>query len=290
VDLKPVIRYRLPEYPSRDYLLEHPELLRLLPKRWQGNRLVLTALGMAACLISCAHQPQVDHQEASLIGSKVAPLFVHGDGQGSFGCIVISPPVFLSEDEAQAVIRREARRAGIRFDYSATDSILVELPFTQRFPALIAPQCWVESPAGSTEPSDSAVQTWRNRKTEPRAIHFDGVDSLKHIRFVYVNGSDYRAWKQSPPPSKYIVMSSTASHVDIRGAADSLHSALTKTIAEDEGPPQFIGIFYDPMEKMGYNEHMMSFENRATACRHAEYELSRQVHDFIHWLKAEGVI
>ena len=37
----------------------------------------------------------------------VAPIFQHGEGRGATGCIVMSPPVFLSEEEALLVVREE---------------------------------------------------------------------------------------------------------------------------------------------------------------------------------------
>jgi len=36
MSIEPVKSYRAPNYPTRTILDTHPELLRLLPKRWQG--------------------------------------------------------------------------------------------------------------------------------------------------------------------------------------------------------------------------------------------------------------
>jgi hypothetical protein len=38
--LKPLKRYQNPEYPIQAILEKHPELLRLIPKRWIRNPLV----------------------------------------------------------------------------------------------------------------------------------------------------------------------------------------------------------------------------------------------------------
>jgi hypothetical protein len=47
VRLKPVKRCAPPRFPTRAILDAHPELLRLVPKRWQGNALVLGAVAAA---------------------------------------------------------------------------------------------------------------------------------------------------------------------------------------------------------------------------------------------------
>ncbi|MBI5525820.1 MAG: hypothetical protein HY897_05755 [Deltaproteobacteria bacterium] len=53
--------------------------------------------------------------------AKIAPLFVHGDGQGSTGCIVTAPPIFMSEDTARDIIINEMKKAGVEFDRSDVD-------------------------------------------------------------------------------------------------------------------------------------------------------------------------
>jgi len=109
MDLKPITRYAAPRYPTNAYLVEHPELLRLVPKRWRGNKVVLRTLSATIFLvISCQGQ-----------AAKVAPVFVHGAGRGTFGCVAINPPVVLSEDEARQVICDEARNAGVEFSDTA---------------------------------------------------------------------------------------------------------------------------------------------------------------------------
>ena len=55
MELRPVNKYREPEYPTLEESLENPALLKHLPKRWQNNRAVvaalmsLTMIGTAGC-------------------------------------------------------------------------------------------------------------------------------------------------------------------------------------------------------------------------------------------------
>ena len=48
--ITPVKRYKTPQFPIHEALLKHPELLRLVPRRWANSPLVLSALAFA-CLI-----------------------------------------------------------------------------------------------------------------------------------------------------------------------------------------------------------------------------------------------
>jgi hypothetical protein len=123
MELKPVARYDEPRYPTHRILEDHPELLRLIPRRWQGNRLALAALGMAAGIVLGSQQASA--QEVAATGdptpaatspvSMVAPLFLHGEGRGSTGCVVVNPPLFLSEEEGRAVIQEELWTVGLTF-------------------------------------------------------------------------------------------------------------------------------------------------------------------------------
>ena len=80
---KPVKRGRPPAYPTRREVLAGAASLGLV--NLTGLRLVLAESG---------------EQRIS-----VTPIFEHGTGRGATGCIVVSSPVFLSEEEAMQVIR-----------------------------------------------------------------------------------------------------------------------------------------------------------------------------------------
>lgn len=121
MELKPLGRYGEPRYPTHHILEEHPELLRLIPRRWQGNRLALAALGMAAGIVLGSQRASAQEVAATNEpASMVAPLFVHGQGRGALGCVAVSPPVFLSEAEGRAVIEEELRTVGLSFEMDTT--------------------------------------------------------------------------------------------------------------------------------------------------------------------------
>ncbi|MBI5529203.1 MAG: hypothetical protein HY897_23000 [Deltaproteobacteria bacterium] len=54
---------------------------------------------------------------------KIAPLFIHGKGAGSTGCVAIAPPVFMSEDAARDIVIGEMKAAGIDFDRTDVDAV-----------------------------------------------------------------------------------------------------------------------------------------------------------------------
>src|ERR1035438_3198523 len=106
MQVTPVRSRRAPQYPSQQYLAEHLELLSIVPERWKSNPLVLRVL---ASVVSLTFAAEAAHaQTPAPAASHVAPLFIHGEGRGAFGCVATNPPIFLSEDEAKQVIREEA--------------------------------------------------------------------------------------------------------------------------------------------------------------------------------------
>lgn len=151
MEIKPITKSRQPNYPTIELFVMHPELLsQNIPSSWFKNRLVATSLA-GFLLSSCgAGTPKksteadivnvlkVDNQNEIKIDSTVAvdkaistqqkkttannnivtniaPVFAHGDGRGATGCIVMSPPVFISEDEAIKIILDKLKAEGYNF-------------------------------------------------------------------------------------------------------------------------------------------------------------------------------
>jgi hypothetical protein len=103
----PVRRHRRPAYPTKLEAQSDPSLLRKnVPPAWRAVPELAGAVALFVALETAGCRP----------GGKspvVAPLFEHGEGRGSTGCVAVAPPVFLSEEEAIQVIREEASRQGL---------------------------------------------------------------------------------------------------------------------------------------------------------------------------------
>lgn len=110
MEVQSVSRYSVPGYPTEPDARVFPSLLRSVPSRWQANPTVLMSLASISILVASAKSAASDGADKNA-GTLVAPLFVHGSGMGSFGCRVVNPPAFLSEDEARQVIIAEAKKA-----------------------------------------------------------------------------------------------------------------------------------------------------------------------------------
>ena len=141
MEIKPIKNAKQPQYPTIELFIKHPELLsRAVPNNWVKNKFVATSL--AAFLLSgsgeikaqtgekvevvetsnsqkLAESPQKKKQNNNNV-INVAPVFAHGEGSGATGCIVMSPPVFLSEDEALNIILKALSLEGYN-NFSATN-------------------------------------------------------------------------------------------------------------------------------------------------------------------------
>ncbi len=115
----PAKRYRKPKYPDKLEVLEAPAILRdHVPSTWKRSMRVTGALAIfagaqAGMLTGCISGAQGKHATAKHRSGMVAPIFMHGEGRGVTGCVVISPPVFLSEEEAAQVISETLAKAQI---------------------------------------------------------------------------------------------------------------------------------------------------------------------------------
>lgn len=205
--VSPVKGYRSPVYPTRQEVDLHVELLRAVPRRWQQQTTLLLALSTALALTATQ-----DALADNTTSQMVAPIFMHGDGQGAFGCVAVNPPVFLSEDEARAVIVEEAKRVGIQFVEDGKTLQNVYVPVVDQYGM---------QPAG------------RKRLTN---LALDGNDAGKHVAFEYLSDTDLSKWE-----TRFHQGFSTAYGYDIAGAAKELQQNLSATSLTDR-----LGIFYDP--------------------------------------------
>lgn len=269
---KRVRRNVTPEYPTHDYLLDHPELLRWVPERWRGNRLILGMLSIAVPLIMARQATAGERKDAKPATVRVAPLFIHGDGRGSFGCVVVNPPVFLSEDEARQVVQDEAMKAGIEFVADELTLKDVMVPVTDQFGFL------KEREAQKHDKDRKAAQRSRTQK---RDIVLDGHDRKHNIAYEVVSQEDFQEWEKKDHGSWCSVSS-----YDFKTTAEKLTNGLVNAKGETT-----VAVFYEPGASAPETAQETEWEVQDKAVRElGEKELREQVRGFLQWLKAQGVI
>ena len=254
--LQSVKYYQQPSYPTQDYLLVHPELLRFVPKRWQHNRVVLTALAATACLIYSSKSFAECEDDSTKAKSIVAPIFVHGDGRGSYGCEVVSPPVYLSEAEAFQIIQDEAQKAGIQFVSKGRKLNNISVPYSER-------QFWISQekqiyeylkgsgrdipdsiscPNGMTvDEQDSLKCPEAYQESVSRNLILDGYCASQKIGFEYVSREDYEDWKQRylPCPIEPMSISSAYSEYYLN-VASKFRDAMELEVAKRSNEKKLI--------------------------------------------------
>lgn len=266
--LSPLKDYRGPEYPTQEILKAHPELLRVLPRRWHNNPLVL---GTLVGLLALMEQSTAKADDKPTL--RVAPIFEHGEGQGAFGCVAIAPPVFLTEAEAREVIEDEAKKAGVEFTKRGHQLKQIPVPFLENFvvledriPEVITTSTNSNGESGQTftvrwKSSDELAKAYRKQspvqtKEVSRDVDVDltGWSPQKQIGYRFVSHENFEArgslklehYEKLPDGTLKNIPSgigygSSGSHYDVRGAAQRLERGLEK--AKDSGT---VGVFYDP--------------------------------------------
>jgi hypothetical protein len=260
--ITPVDNYKSPNIPTRDYVDDNPEILNNIPNRWMSDAVVLTALAGTVMLISAARNCTAQQYEPA---PKVAPIFNWGDGRGTYGCDIVVPPTFLSEEEAKEVITKEAASAGIIFNNK-------EKPFNR-----------YGKPAVQVIPSKNGDNYPRN------TFLLDGSDETRHINFEFVSLQDAGIW------DPYMNRSSSVSVYSTKRTARYIRSRLW--LASEDG---IYVTFYDPLAPMQVpkqiedqhgEQRTNTYKEAAEKAKAESKDLLRsQVKDFIKWLKSEGVI
>jgi len=272
MDAKPVRRYRVPAYPTRLEVLADPDILaRNVPHNWQQNALTATALGVFLAANSCAladEGPKPPSPKAAV----VAPIFDHGGGRGATGCVVVAPPVFLSEEEALQVITEELTKSGL--EVTGKNVVLkgVEVPQHQEH---------------FRQVGDDWKEEIREVPGKGEPLSADVADDKHHVAVEFVSGSDYFRLGGA-------MSGSTVQLYDFKDVAANVAKAVEK-----QRPGVYFGTFYDPMVKLGRSQINVDDEKdwrtrweqaRKQGGTEAKRLLRLQVKDFVDWLKGQGVI
>jgi hypothetical protein len=292
--LAPVKNYSQPKFPTREILNRHPELLRVLPRRWRTSPVVL---GTLAGLLSLLEQSTAKASDGP--DFHVAPIFEHGVGSGAFGGIGMSPVIFLTEAEARNVIEEEARNAGVELTGSGHTLSGVELPITDRFAFL-----------DKMDENRGKKPSKPKKTSQTGELELSGWSEKLHVGYKFVSRKDFDSWQ-----TKDSTRACTVSQFDIKDAANRLQKGLVKVTE-----PATVAVFYDPCarpakrvpipklpadkskqpssaaEKQAAKEANQKsgadyWKNYEMAAKKVgEEELRSQVRDFIAWLKAQGII
>jgi hypothetical protein len=300
---QPVVTDRKPAYPVKAEVLANPDLLvRHVPPSWKAivgtgaSGLLLVATGLAGCSrgekataatttggpkaaasASASGMRTAATQTASATPAAqqpavVAPLFEHGEGTGVTGCVVMAPPVFLSEEEALQVIRDEMTKAGV--DLSLADVKLEDVKIAPRMMSYVKKGDTYE---GVTKDSGPAVP-----------VVMDAEDPARKIAVEFVSEADYHTLGG-------IMSASTVEEYKFKDVAKNLAGELK---AHAKGATCLV--FYDPggMAKMGALPKEATSEDWNKARKDAmtkgkaasKEQLQLQVQDAVRWLRLQGII
>lgn len=278
MQVEKVRSYPVPRYPTAVQFHEGENIARYVPRRWRGKRLVgqvllFTAMtGLCSCTVPHTETVQETAEKTpwylQMFGSEPesgetqmaplsVPLFVHGNGRGSFGCDSVLPPVYLSEDEAAQVIRETAMEYGVQFSRKSEKTVeSKKLPYTNIYGA---------------EMDDTYKGT----------LALDGYDDTLKIGFEYVSQSDVAEWHKDTD------MMSSVETFDMKGTAERLTDALTGTAVFYDP-----GMDYSTMPEWHSEEDWDRAVDEYCALQKERMmeDLRAQVVDFLEWLKGQGVI
>jgi len=301
---KPVRRYPKPKYPTRLEVAARPALLRRhQPPAWRQWPELTGAVGLFlladTTLLRAANTPPRNSPTRAQTNAVavVAPIFQHGDGRGATGCIVMSPPVFLSEEEALQVVREDLAAKGVQLG-------------TNKVAVAGVPAC----------------STWiRPGEKTPRPFESDAADPRKKVFVEFVTAYDADQWnweqqREARPDGSFMI--SSVQEYDLPKTSVYVAGRVKRRATEKV----YFGTFYDPVagridheklaaqtgaaaaaqsppEKvkaevksvgssvMTYLDGLSPMERMEMEARAKSRRLLRlQVQDFLKWLQAQGAI
>jgi hypothetical protein len=278
MEIKPVKLKRKPGYPTIKTFIENPELLsKNVPFAWIRNQYAATTLA-TFILCGCGNlsnrqkekptivvvSKDVKKDKSAAIKSvkndpiKVARIFSHGDGTGAIGCEVMSPPVFISEDEARKIIFTALKKENLIFSTTNTPVLKFAAP-------PIANDCIFNKQI-------------KNEKKAKVEIQLDGYNKQYNLAIEYVSADDFKKFKNDDS------CMSSVEGFNTKGAAELIMNEL-----KNQGTTNAV-VFYDPMPRISFMSTEMYGDPEIRINNLARVQLLAQVKDFIDWIKKEGII
>jgi len=326
---KPVWRAKVPAYPTRLQILADPAILeRHVPPAWRATRDIASAVAvfLAANAAGCATGGKGSSGGTPLT-AIVAPIFEHGEGRGSIGCIAVLPPEFLSEEEAMDVIAGELKKVGV--DLCKRNVTFDEVRITRRYAdakqvkslksdlndveeeitklKLLEHSKINDGDIKLLEALRNKIQELMRLLPEDTPLRVNAMDGKCKIAVKYVSQDNYYDCGGEYPNANKII-----------GLDYSMVEVAQYLMQQIRGKGRgvYMGVFYDPMTCYDeavfaeYNKILEEWRTKDTNSNEEvprlihEYEkklgkpttnrslehLREQVKDFIDWLKAQGAI
>jgi len=236
---KPVRKYASPKYPTRPEITARPGLLlRHQPPAWRHWPELTGAVGLflladTSRLLGADSPTKGGQTKAqSQAMAVVAPIFHHGEGRGATGCIVMSPPVFLSEEEALQVIREEMAAKGVQLGTKQTTLAGVTAGrVVWSVPA---------APAGGTNATKPALPVVEI-KQEP--FKTDAADPKKGVFVEFLSERDADRWDLERAKEGERIPVSTVHSYDLPKTA----AYVAERVKRQATDKLYFGTFYDPL-------------------------------------------
>ena len=262
---KPVKKYPHPKYPTKLEILDNPKLLeKNIPSGWKKR---VEIAGLVSLFLSANCQLEKSILDPTLKSDDpaiVAPIFIHGAGRGVIGCVVVTPPVFLSEEEALQVINEELRRHGFHITSNNTSLKNIFVHHNQYY-----------------------VYNHVNNEriliqAEDKPLEVDVYNEHQKVAIEYISEGDYDRFKKIDETGYW----SSIETLDFQETAEMLRDQV-----KERGTGVYFGTFYDPIANMEEDVSWEEYHDKMDAlANESKQYLKEQVYDFMNWLKAQGVM
>ncbi len=263
MQIKPVTKANIPEYPTASEI-DIPKVLNASkPKKWKRNAAIgAVMVGMIGSVNSCKYI-HTDKKESYPLDSiaLIAPLFKHGDGVGAFGCIVVAPPVFLSESQMLDVVESELEDLDMSINKNYNDSQYVSI--TSKRPK----KDFRSFSTNSIERYEDTLVT--------KQIPYDLLIDSSNIGIIIISENKYKNYGDK-------TYGSTVECI----APSNLASNILKN---NKNFNKSFVLFYDPAEKKALErdeENQLFPTSKSTIENKSKEKLREQVRDFVKWFEA----
>lgn len=277
--VKPIKSYKKPEYPNISEFSRDRSTISA-PKRWLKQSTIIALLVSQGFNSACNSVPEPNSGRYAIMANKaetnmdgasskapvfIAPIFEHGSGVGSYGCMVISPPIYISEADAKNIIYNELAANGIYLRWDSSPNHDIDIITTKR----------------ESKYDEKKNNYEVNYVNFTKKLEIDLYSKILNLAVVYVSRDNYLNFADAV--CNRDDETSMGESEDYCGLAYKIRYYFTKDSSMNAV------VFYDPIPSMRFKK-VLSEKNNDMYIEEGTMQagadsLRAQVRDYVKWLK-----
>jgi hypothetical protein len=238
------------------------------PNSWKRNTAIAAVFASMSLLtlnncISTSKDLKQKYESLTDSIHFVSPVFEHGQGIGAWGCVMIAPPVFLSEDEARQTIIHEFSNSGIELTSDSTLDKVLYFNKSDKIKSF----------------DNSAKNYYLKDTTISSELKYIAVNKEYNLGVVFIGNYNYNNYKQYDNSNTENTFD--GEFQNYKTISRNISNFLTSTKVN-------VIVLYEPANHYTGKNNVSKSKRKELITDSSKDSIRTQIQDFFKWLKGKS--